>query len=117
MFGAATRKHRAIGIGAVCFLCVLVFASCNFGGNDAEAADEDNISETFLIDPGSFHIATDQGQDIEIFDGATRYVMRSNGTLSFTLEDGDTVALDLNSGDVVIERPSVGAVTFIHDVD
>ena len=117
MFGTATRKYGAIGIGAVCVLCILVFASCNFSGNDAEAADEDNISETFLIDPGSFQIATDQGQDIEIFDGATKYTMRSDGTLSFTLEDGEAVNRNLDSGDVVIERPSVGAVTFIHDVD
>ena len=60
---------------------------------------------------------TNQAQNIEIFDGATKYTMNSGGRLSFTLENGETVDLDLDSGDVVIERPSVGAVTFIHDED
>lgn len=117
MLGAETGKYGGIGMGALCLLSVIVLASCNFGGNDAEAADEDKISETFLIEPESFRIATNQTQDVQVFDGTTRYTINSSGTLSFRLQGGGTESLDLESGDVVIERPSVGAVTFIHDVD
>lgn len=90
----------------------LALAGCNSGGNNAEAAQR-RIIETFTIDPNSFFLQADSHPNIVVSDGATEYILTSNGSVSFTLTIGTGRSFNLDPNEIVIERPAPGVVTVI----
>jgi hypothetical protein len=119
----------------VVVLCSLLLSGCgdigdiladlfhingNGNGNGNAEAQGDRLIETFVIQAGTFRLETDSEPTIEIFDGTTQYTLGAgNADLSFTREGAadPTSISNLETGDIVIERPASGAVTVIRDSD
>jgi uncharacterized membrane protein YbhN (UPF0104 family) len=106
MIGQVFEKTRWRMICVAFFVSGFALAGCNFG-NDTAAAQGRRI-ETFSIEPDSFILLTDSDPNIVVSDGATKYTLTSNGSVTFT---GQTINLD--PSEIVIERPTAGIVTVI----
>ncbi len=106
MIGRLCKKTTWKMTCAAFFVLSFTLAGCHFG-NDTAAAQGRRI-ETFSIQPDSFILLTDSDPNIVVSDGATKYTLTSNGSVTFT---GQTMNLDPN--EIVIERPAAGIVTVI----
>lgn len=89
---------------------------CSGGAEDAEAAPDVTV-ETFVIVPESFSLTGLGGQpSLQVAGEATTYTLRTSGTLRFTRQGSAAQETrSLESGDIVIERPFIGQVTWIRD--
>jgi hypothetical protein len=124
---------RTGAILAVVVLCSLLLSGCgdigdiladlfNINGNgngngngNANAQEGDQQIETFQVT--SFQLdEVSPVPEITVSDGATRYDLQSAGVLRLTLPDG-TRTFNLDTGDIVIERPQEGLVTVVTDAD
>ena len=112
MIGRLYEKAAWKIVCASSFALCLALGGCNSVGNEAEAA-QSRIIETFTIEPNSFFLLADSEPNIVISDGTTEYILTSNGSVSFTLTNGTGRSMNLDSNEIVIERPASGVVTVI----
>ena len=93
----------------------LALVGCpDFDTTSKAGAAQGNRIQTFAIEAGSFELITDDEPTIDIFDGAAQYTLdESDERVSFTILGGAEKTINLELGDIVIERPSAGAVTVI----
>jgi hypothetical protein len=115
----AGRLHDRIGIKIACIFFLafsLPIIGCSGNGSgvegtaNAQGANPRLIQTFVLIDTTSFVLTTDDEPTIEIIDGATKYSLNSDGTVSFTTTTGAEI-IPLVINDIVIERPDFLRVT------
>jgi hypothetical protein len=115
----AGRLHDRIGIKIACIFFLafsLPIIGCSGNGSGVEGTANAQVPnprliQTFvLIDTTSFVLTTDDEPTIEIIDGATKYSLNSDGTVSFTTTTGAEI-IPLVINDIVIERPDFLRVT------
>jgi hypothetical protein len=106
-------KPSAMFAGVLVVLIALALSGCS--SNEAEAAD-DRLVQTFTIAPNTFSLRADLDPTIEIGDETNTYTLNSNGSVAFTPTSGPGVAVELDAGDIVIERPASGIVTMIRSI-
>jgi hypothetical protein len=106
-------KPSAMFAGVLVVLLALALSGCS--SNEAEAAD-DRLVQTFTIAPNTFSLRADVDPTIEIGDETNTYTLNSNGSISFAPTSGPGVGLELDAGDIVIERPASGIVTVIRSI-
>ena len=82
------------------------------GNGNAEAQEGARLIQTFAISPGTFELEPDMMPEITVSDGATQYELLSNATIRFDPNPGFS---QLETGDIVIERPDMNMVTVIRD--
>lgn len=70
---------------------------------------------TYIIDPATFSLLTDRPPVIDINDHATTYTMQSNASVTFMPSGSAAKTINLDAGDIVIERPLVGTLTVVQD--
>ena len=110
----------AAALLAIAVCCGLTLIGCKSNPGEAEAQTSVTTQrgqqiETFVIDPESFALLTNQPPTVEISDQATTYTLQSDGDVTFTLSGATTKTIPLDSGDMVIERPFASTVTVIRD--
>jgi len=103
------RLFRVVGLLLIPAAAAL--SGCG-GSHDAEAAQKRRI-ETFSVNDGTLVLLADTSPTVEVKDGTTVYTAQSSGSMSFQARTGAVQTYSLDSGDVVIERPGVGFLTFI----
>jgi hypothetical protein len=112
------EARAAAALLAIAVLCGLTLMGCKSNPGEAEAqtsATTGQQIETFVIDPESFALLTNQPPTVEISDQATTYTLQSDGNVTFTLSGATTRTIALDPEDMVIERPFAGTVTVIRD--
>jgi len=99
----AGRLHERIGIKIACiFFLAFSLAIISCAGNGGEGIANAQVPQgraisTFEIAAGTFVLTTDAEPTIEIFDGATKYTLTSNGSLTFRSGGVEqTIILDPN---------------------
>jgi hypothetical protein len=109
---------RPANVWKACLPVVLLFAGLvlNSCGNEPANANPTRKAETFIIQDNTFVIRSDSDPDITVNDTATVYRMVSSGTVFFTvLGETSTRTIPLVANDLVVERPSVQAVTVLRE--
>ena len=106
-----TKKTFKI-IWIALLLTILVLCGCDSENGTIQAAQEKRI-QTFYISENSFELIAGSEPTIEISNGTTQYNLLSDGRLSFALKTGTEINIFLENGDIIIERPTSGAVTVI----
>jgi hypothetical protein len=87
------------------------------GNGNAEAQEGDKLIETFQIAIETFQLETATPPEIQVSDGATRYTLQTTGEVRFMLQEGGARSFNLETGDIVVERPEQGLVTVLKDED
>ena len=88
-------------------------SGCDSDSNSKAIAAPGTEIETFFIDPTRVFLDTRLAPGIEVINGVTKYTLNSDGTILFDSTTGGATTLNLDPGDIVIERPGAAAVTVI----
>ncbi|HEY7708804.1 MAG TPA: hypothetical protein VIG57_02105 [Candidatus Entotheonella sp.] len=120
MYDWKRGTRTAAALLAIAVFCGLTLMGCKSNPGEAEAQTSVTTQrgqqiETFVIDPESFALLTNQPPTVEISDQATTYTLQSDGNVTFTLLGATTKTIALDPEDMVIERPFAGTVTVIRD--
>lgn len=131
--GGVTQRLPAASLLLLVIVCGLTLSGCDGLGDklsglfntkgDAEAqVTAEQRVQTYIIVTDSFRIEIDDGDanpTTTVQDGATQYIMASDGTVRFDLtnDNTDVRSFDVQIDDIVIERPGTngnsGTVTLI----
>jgi hypothetical protein len=115
-----TFKVGVVSLVAVLFVFSEFFymtKTSGVGNVEAQvsAVGRSKLAETYVIDPASFKLVTSAMPAIEVRDGGTIYTLTSSGTVSFNMLDSSTTTIQIDTNDIIIERPLAGAVTVVRD--
>jgi len=115
-----TFKVGVVSLVAVLFVFSDLFyttKTSDVGNVEAQVAagGRGKLAETYVIDPASFKLVTSATPTIEVRDGGTIYTLTSSGTVSFNVLDASATTIQVDTNDIIIERPLAGAVTVVRD--
>lgn len=114
-----TLKARALSVVAVLLVFGGLFDMTTIAGvghvaaQTAAGGGQGKLAQTYAIDPASFELVSQAAPAIEVRDGVTIYTLTASGTVSFNALDAGARTIEVNSNDLIIERPAAGSVTVV----